>query len=119
VHTEWVVLAVAAFMHAYAVAYALAQSYRPLKHLAVRADSYFTDALHSVRTVLSCSMSWYDVGLCLFFVISFCYTLLIFAFAPLATSEAQLVDTQHLHSSPLLLLAVLSSYTCGALLQIA
>ena len=115
VHTEWVVLAIAAFMHAYA----LAQSYRPLKHLPVSDDSYFTDVLQSLRTVLSCSMSWYDVGLCFFFVVSFFYTLLIFAFAPLATSEAQLEDTQHLHSSPLLLLAVLSSYTCGALLQIA
>ena len=55
----------------------------------------------------------------MFFVAALVYTLLIFAFAPLAASEALIADPEHCHSSPMLLLAVLSAYAFGALLQMA
>ena len=83
VHSEWIVLAVAALMHAYA----LLQSNRPLSWVPEEPDSIVSDALRCVRAVASCSMSWRDVGLCVFFVASLVYTLLIFAFAPLAASK--------------------------------
>jgi hypothetical protein len=115
VHAEWIVLAVAALMHGYA----LLQSNRPLSLQPEEPDSILADALRSVHVVVSCSVSWRDVGLCVFFVASLVYTLLIFAFAPLATSEASLADPAHCHSSPMLLLAVLSAYAYGALLLMA
>ena len=113
--SEWIVLLLAALMHGYA----LWKSARPLDWAPEVPDGIVTDALRSVRAFVTCSMSWRDVGLCMFFVAALVYTLLIFAFAPLAASEALIADPEHCHSSPMLLLAVLSAYAFGALLQMA
>lgn len=113
--SEWIVLLLAALMYGYA----LWKSARPLDWAPEVPDDIVTDALRSVRALVTCAMSWRDVGQCIFFVAALVYTLLIFAFAPLAASEALLADPQHCHSSPMLLLAVLSAYAFGALLQMA
>ena len=110
VYTEWTVLAVAALMHAYA----LAQSHRPLTWLPDEPEDILAAMLSSMRAAWRCSVSWRDTGLAAFFTASLVYTLLIFTFAPLAATDA--ADAEHLHSSALLLLAVLSAYACGALL---
>jgi hypothetical protein len=109
------VLFLAAMMHGYA----LWKSARPLDWASEVPDGIVTEALRSVRVFVTCSMFWRNVGLCVFFVATLVYTLLIFAFAPLAASEALLADPHHCHSSQMLLLAVLSAYAFGALLQMA
>ncbi len=111
--SEWIVLVLAALMHGYA----LWKSARPLDWAPEVPDGIVADVLRSVRAFVTCSMSWRDVGLCVFFVAALVYTFLIFAFAPLAASEVSLEDREHCHSSPMLLLAVLSAYAYGALLQ--
>lgn len=115
VHSEWLVLLLAALMHGYA----LWKSHRPLSWLPEEPDGIVADALRSVRAAVGCALPWRDVGLCVCFVASLSYTLVIFAFAPLAASGASLADPGHCYSSPWLLLAVLSAYAYGALLLMA
>jgi hypothetical protein len=115
VHSEWIVLLLAALMHGYA----LWKSHRPLSWLPEEPDSIVADALRSVRAAVCCGLCWRDVGLCVCFVASLSYTLVIFALAPLAASGASLADPGHCYSSPMLLLAVLSAYAYGALLLMA
>jgi hypothetical protein len=115
VHSEWIMLLLAALMHGYA----LWKSERPLSWLPEEPDSIVADTLCSVRAAVGCLLSCRDVGLCVIFVVSISYTLLILAFAPLAASEASFADPEHCHSSPMLLLAVLSTYAYGTLLLMA
>jgi|LauGreDrversion4_2_1035121.scaffolds.fasta_scaffold177500_2 hypothetical protein len=104
--TEWLVLAVGVCMYVYA----LWQSERPLSWVKEVREHIFQDAMHNL---LSCKRSWLGLFYCVSFVLTLLFTLSIFGMAPLSNSA----DREHVHTSPMFLLVVLTTFTYAAILM--
>jgi hypothetical protein len=106
VHSEWVVLLLGGTMQAYA----LWQSERPLSWAQGPPVDIFETA---AQNLCSCRSTWRVLLTCMSFLGALLYTLTIFGMAPLKTVDD---DSSQVHSSGLLLVAVVTAYLYSAVL---